>query len=157
MNIIFLDIDGVLNYSKCKEKAPSGCIGIDRDKLKLLRILVNNTNAKVVLISTWKSEWDKDASYLDLDCNTQYMVELFDSNGIDLIDKTYESSWSKRGQGILDWLSTHEVNNFIILDDECFDYAACGLLENHIKTNFHGPFGGLLEGHVLAAIHLLNK
>ena len=59
MKIIFLDIDGVLNYRGCKSKSPSGCYGIEQDKVKLLKNIVEQTNAKLVLTSTWKTDWYK--------------------------------------------------------------------------------------------------
>ena len=53
MKVIFLDIDGVLNTpsseSRCGEY-----IGIDDEKVKKLKKIVEKTKAEIVLISTWK-------------------------------------------------------------------------------------------------------
>ena len=55
MKVIFLDIDGVLNNEYSKTRAPSGVIGIDGDKVKRLRKIVESTGAKLVLTSSWKT------------------------------------------------------------------------------------------------------
>ena len=52
VRIIFLDIDGVLNYGGCPDRAPSHCMGIANEKLLLLKQIVDATNAKIVLVST---------------------------------------------------------------------------------------------------------
>ena len=57
MKIIFLDIDGVLNCQKSQSKC-GGLIGIDDKKVKVLRKIVESTNAKIVLCSSWKSGWE---------------------------------------------------------------------------------------------------
>ncbi len=64
MKIIFLDVDGVLNchntFKKQHEKyIKTGIweIEIELSKVKLLKQIVDNTNAKIVLSSTWRLSW----------------------------------------------------------------------------------------------------
>lgn len=55
--IIFLDIDGVLNsnfWNEEHQKEISDGSLIDEEKVKLLSILVNKTNGKIVLHSGWR-------------------------------------------------------------------------------------------------------
>ena len=58
--IIFLDIDGVLNAINTKERC-QGCIGIDEEKVKTLSKIIDSFEYEpfVVLISTWKSDWER--------------------------------------------------------------------------------------------------
>ena len=60
MKVIFLDIDGVLNDKYCRARAPSGCKGAVDAKLKLLREIVRQTDARLVLISSWKKYWKRE-------------------------------------------------------------------------------------------------
>ena len=75
MKIIFLDIDGVLNSSNSKTYAPSGFHGLESSKLKRVNQIINKTNARVVLSSTWKSEIDKNLRYITAD--GKYMLNKF--------------------------------------------------------------------------------
>ena len=59
MKVIFLDIDGVLNCQSSKSSC-HGMVGIDNDKVKRLKEIVKATGAKMVLISTWKTDWQKE-------------------------------------------------------------------------------------------------
>ena len=56
VKLLFLDIDGVLN---CKATAysPIGVRDIDNDKLLLLKRIIEATEAKILLISSWKEGW----------------------------------------------------------------------------------------------------
>ena len=90
MKIILLDIDGVLN----EEKSRSRCLGykgIDDKKVENLANIVKATNAKIVLISTWKDDWRKTykahqgmmANYLDRKLKKQGLVILDKTKSID--------------------------------------------------------------------------
>ena len=63
MRVIFLDVDGVLNYAYTKEFAPGGCIGVAQEPLEALAELVKRTEATVVLTSTWKRGWSRAPEY----------------------------------------------------------------------------------------------
>lgn len=56
MRVIFLDIDGELTYAGyCNEETHY----IDSEKVALLKEIVDATNAKIVLSSSWKCGYDK--------------------------------------------------------------------------------------------------
>lgn len=159
MKIIFLDIDGVLNNQQTVARCGS-YIGIDKYKVKLLRTLVEATGAKIVLVSSWKNSWER----IDKDFQSElgnYLDRKLKQERLYILDKTYEPKGSEyRGDGILRWLSTlsvGRVDQFVILDDELFDYSSCGLLPNLVQTTFDSDTGGLSEEHVELAIQLLNK
>ena len=58
MNIVFLDIDGVLNTDKTCIFYDNETI-VEDDKLLLLKKLVEETQSKIVLVSTKKDYWEK--------------------------------------------------------------------------------------------------
>jgi len=63
MNIIFLDIDGVLNNQSTRERLRGGSIyALDPELVKIFANVLLNTAAKVVLSSSWRlsSDWKKD-------------------------------------------------------------------------------------------------
>ena len=56
-NIVFLDVDGVLNTVSTKERSPMGYIGIQEDKIRVLHTILTDNNAALVLTSPWKRTW----------------------------------------------------------------------------------------------------
>lgn len=155
MKIIFLDVDGVLNYRGCKARSATGCLGIDDEKVKLLRQIIDQTGAIVVLTSTWKTEWFPSAFIGDLPKDGQYLEKQLAKHKVFVRAKTEDSSWAQRGRGILDFIetSTYNVEQFVILDDESFDFIELGLENRFVKTNFAD---GLLPEHVEKAVCILN-
>ena len=153
MKIIFLDVDGVLNCQNSKSNC-YGIMGIDDDKVIRLRKIVECTDAKIVLISTWKTNWQKlhkdeqgyMADYLDRKLKRQRLA---------IMDKT-DDYIAMRGEGIDQWLKGRNVESFVILDDEEFDYAKTGIIDRLIKTEFYNDNGGLQEEHIQIAINKLN-
>ena len=53
MKILFLDVDGVLNYDKCKARCGS-FRGIESEKVALLKQIIDATGALIVLTSSWR-------------------------------------------------------------------------------------------------------
>ena len=72
MKIIFLDIDGVLNSEMYKAPSSENCVDgyIDSSRIKLLADIVNATDAKIVLISSLRIDWDKSLSFAEKTVNT---------------------------------------------------------------------------------------
>jgi hypothetical protein len=152
MKIIFLDVDGVLNSSDSEDHFHC-FIGLDYSGIKLLREIVDTTGAEIVLVSTWKLSWDKDGSRPD--SLGAYLDARLAEEGLTILDKT-GGNMNERGHGIIDWLSEHLTESWIVLDDEIFeDYEECGIMPHLVKTSFYD--GGLKEKHVEMAINLLNK
>ena len=59
MKVVFLDIDGVLNSSKTIDRNfdyPE----LDPRNLKVLKDIVELSHAVLVLISSWKDDWNKE-------------------------------------------------------------------------------------------------
>lgn len=158
MKIIFADIDGVLNVFTTKEKF-QGYIGIDDKRLERLKEIVDATNAKIVLSSTWRLGYNKDGHMLH--DHGEYVKKKFNDAGLEIYDVTpdLKSNGIYRGKEIKQWLSDHEednIENFIIIDDENFDFSYEKLGSYWIQTQYFRGDGGLQPKHVKRAIKMLN-
>ena len=154
MKVIFLDIDGVLNGEKSRTRC-AGYIGIDSDKLLRLKRIVEQTGAKIVLISTWKTGWCKLNKLLQ-DELANYLDRKFKKFGLEAYDKTpnaFGQGYLSRGEGILYYLYENKVESFVILDDLQFDYDGCNLTDKFVKTN---GATGIADEDVERAIRLLK-
>lgn len=153
--VIFLDVDGVLNDSRTPDRTPAGFIGIDRNKVTMLKRIVENTNAIIVLTSTWKSEWERNPSLRTED--GQYLDDMLSEQGLAIYDKTTDRI-SNRGYGINRWLFNHpEVESWVVLDDDVFmDYASMGVMPHLVQSTYHHP-GGLTSELADQAIEKLNS
>lgn len=150
MNIIFLDIDGVLNsieyvtetYNVLKRTLKREEM-FDPICMKNLKQIVDETNAKIVITSSWKIG------------DMELLYKVFGKYGINIFDKTNHYG-DRRGKEIRDWMAVHkEAEKFIIIDDDYFkDYP--GLDEHIVQTSIH--YGrGLNEKHVEQAIKLFKE
>ena len=120
----------------------------------MLKEIVEATGAKIVLVSAWKIYWNNDGKSRN-DSLAAYLDERLAEEDLVIIDKT-GGYMTERGHGIVDWLSEHPVESWVVLDDEIFeDYEECGIMPHLVKTDFYD--GGLKEKHVNMAINLLNK
>ena len=154
MKLIFLDIDGVLNCMGSKSRC-QGFIGIDNDKVKRLKQIVDATDAKIVLTSTWKKHWDKNKDFNEP--MGKYIDQKFKKQGLRVMDKITDDG-KHRGTGIIDYINNFhtDVESWIVLDDEYFpDYKECHILSHMVETDFYNG-GGLQDSHVELAIKLLN-
>ena len=153
MKVIFLDVDGVLNEAYSRSKSPSGCIGIDDDKVELLKQIVDETDAKIVLTSTWKRNWSRNEEMCSADA--LYLNKKLARCGLKIVDKTIDDIFN-RGEGIAKWLDVHpSFDTWIVLDDDVFsDYEQFGIMSHLVNTHFYT--GGLTDKHIQKAIELLN-
>lgn len=151
MNIIFLDIDGVLNsHRKLKEvykkthKPHSGYnYPFDELCLENLKTLVEATNSKIVITSTWRK--DKEGREKLIQALKEYELDQRIIGYTPILNKT-------RGIEIKAYLSTLDHQpNFIILDD---DTDTEELTEYLIKTNIQV---GLTKENIEEAIIKLTK
>lgn len=147
-NIIFLDVDGVLNDS-CTCDRIKQYVGIDDSKVAILKEMVQLMNAKIVLSSSWKEGWypyakDKQDAFATI------LDHRLAEQGLTIVDKTVDPYGQLRGCGIIDWIRKQKdgVGKILILDDETFDFKACGLRKYQIQTSWGGPNGGLSEKHL---------
>lgn len=162
--IIFLDIDGVLNseqyflkrYRNTKDlnminidslkendyRVMLQLCDIDLDSLNNLLEIIDLTNSKVVIISTWKR-------LVYYEKIKKHLINL----GLPIIGETNDNSLN-RGEGIRKYLDVNNVDNYIILDDEIFTDYDEELLSHLIKTSFKE---GLIENNIIESIELLNS
>lgn len=156
MKVVFLDIDGVLNCEGSRSRCV-GYRGIDDKKVENLAKIVKVTGAEIVLTSTWKEDWRKtDKAHQGMMAN--YLDKKLKKQGLTALDKTRDyvgERYLSRGEGILEYLTCHEVESYVILDDFQFDYDSCGLTENYVKTDNYN--GGLTEELAEKAIGILNR
>ena len=147
MKVIFLDVDGVLNFDGCKEKI-GGVYFVNDNRIKLLKEIVETTGAKLVLSSDWRYWWDNpDESFKGL-------VEKLRENGMELFSKTPITKHGYRGAEIYQWLNEwqgEEIESFVILDDgnDMKPY-----MDRLVQTSYKH---GLTRKDVKRAIKLLNE
>ena len=156
IRIIFLDIDGVLN----NEQSPDRCgyyIGIEDGKVELLKQIVDATDAKIVLSSTWRLGIDNKGHRLEN--HIPYLKDKLSKQGLEIYDKTIQltRSGDSRGTEINEWLSRHpEVKQWVVLDDEWFyDFGLYDIPNHLVETSFFYD-GGLHGEHVEKAIKILK-
>ena len=156
MNVIFLDIDGVLNNYKTTALSPMGYTGISSILLKRFSMLVKETDSCIVLSSTWKDEWNQDMSKSSED--GKYLHKKLLQTGIHIIDKINdeEIGLSHRGAAISFYLGIHpEITNYVILDDYEFDfYDYPDLLKHFVKVDEQI---GISNEDIKKAIEILKK
>lgn len=160
MRVIFLDIDGVLNSREFFRNRPltQELNEIDEEKVKLLQQIVQATNAKIVLTSTWRIYDKADKVYQHLvGVLAKYDLSIFDCTPWINEDRPHEIAvWLSMWNALRD---VHEhIFGFVSLDDDSTDkqYARYGMQHQLIKTTFYGEHGGLQPEHVQQAIDILK-
>lgn len=144
-NVIFLDIDGVLNsnfWNDSHQKEISDGKLIDIEKIRLLAKLVKNTNAKIILHSGWKFWFDSNLQPTRKE--SENLSRLLQQEGL-IIDgmtpdfSTEEIRKSKKfslvkASEILAWLTKHkEIDNWLVIDD--LDLHNPEIESHQIKTD----------------------
>ncbi len=84
-NVVFLDIDGVLNsnfWCENNERELSNGTLVDIEKVKLLSTLVKKTNSKIILHSGWRFWFDSNLKPLRVEA--EKFVEMLKSEGLKL-------------------------------------------------------------------------
>ena len=111
--ILFLDIDGVLNSTKFFESNSMKCSKddhIDLGAVVILKRILNKTNAKVVLSSSWRGHEDNH--------------KIIKENVCDFIDITPRCCEGIRGVEIYKWINKNykweerKKLKYAILDDD---------------------------------------
>ena len=151
MNIIFLDIDGVLNshrklievYNKTHKPHSGYNYPFDELCLENLKTLVEATNSKIVITSTWRK--DKEGRDKLIQALKEYELDQHIIGYTPILNQP-------RGIEIKEYLATLEHQpNFIILDD---DTDMESLIDYLIKTNIQV---GLTKENIEEAIIKLTK
>ncbi len=141
MKVIFLDFDGVINdYISINKK--------NDYNLQILKRIINETEAKVVVTSSHKYKWQRHDDMNGF-LESYYLKELKEI-GIDILDWTPYLR-GDREKEILEYLKNHpEIKQFLILDD---DYIIESLKEHEIFLDLQS---GLREKHIIPATKILN-
>ena len=139
MRVIFLDIDGVLNAEDDfgGRSRPNPYVisndgyrywGISTAKVRRLKWIVDKTDAKIVLVSSWKGDYQE---YLEHKPNRvgKYLSNKLRKQGLSIYDNTDRLAvgfHSARGFEISTWLAQQKepIESWVVLDDEIFrDYG----------------------------------
>lgn len=169
MKLIFLDIDGVLNTSatfkrRYYEFKKTGVLSLEIDEFRLhyLKMIVEETNSKIVLSSTWKNYFVRENNnIIPIHYKAKKLKELFNKYNLDIYDITPYDKNRYRENEILAYLEDrNDIESFIIIDDECIDLQKfvnkeLVLIKNDC-TDFCEQRNGLLEQHVVNAINKLK-
>ena len=148
MKVIFLDFDGVINDYMTMNQ-------INEDNIEVLKTIVDETNAKVVVTSSHKYKYQRNNNTEDF-LNNNYFVRTLKENGIEVIDLTpyirqHGIKENQREKEILEYLKNHpEITQYLILDD---DYIIESLKEHEVFLDVQS---GLREKHIIPAIRILN-
>ena len=176
MKVVFIDIDGVMNCQEemltLLEQNPKAHDKIDLPsptKCKLLKQLVDETGAEIILSSSWRLNLHAIQNIIDTFRPYGLRLDGFTCEGVlcSMLNETkYKNIKPKhthhcyegiciddRGAEIAYWLLRHpEVTNFVILDDEPFDIIEW-FPNNLVKTD---PNIGFTLNDCLEAIKILN-
>lgn len=170
LNIIFLDVDGVLNSSAYfsdidKRKKVNGRYNDIYDyHVELLSHIYKQTNAIIILSSTWKELDDENDPKSDVYKHYNYLVDSLSKYGMTIHGKTPYLK-NNRPLEIKTWLENNIRDmskvNFISLDDDFSEdkYAKYGIENCLVKTNFYCSKiedGGIQPEHVEKALDILN-
>lgn len=142
--IIFLDVDGVLNCVNSKKNDPNDIHILDPSILNRLQKVIKQTNAKVVISSSWR----------DVPHALEKLRKALAKYGIEYIGCTKSLDFkSSRTHEIKYWLAINQnrlnVTNWIAIDDLPLD-----LDKNHfIQTKIEY---GLTNHHINQCVNLLN-
>lgn len=160
-NILFLDVDGVLNSELNKRikqrnnmSISSYRIELPGDKLFKLKRIISATNAKIVLSSSWRLGGSVgNPSYAQRNLENQ-----LNKYGMEIFSITPSFYTRDRGAEIYSWLHIFKerngyVPNYVILDNVIYN-----LIQYHKNHIVMVPESiGLQDKHVAIAINLFKK
>lgn len=114
--VIFLDIDGVLN-TKSSWKTP---FVLNDECIRNFCTFVNRdgVGAKIILTSSWKTDWSP-----VIENQTPQIQELqvkLAEYGCTIFSRTKDLG--NRQKEIIDYLSCHDVDYYVIIDDDESEY-----------------------------------
>lgn len=157
MKVIFLDFDGVITTLKSKYK-------LDPDKMALIGRILDATDAKIVISSSWR-RFSLEETIKDITDTSRFNVGdnpfPYPDAVIGVTERMYSFCYPNndrhfdlpRGVEIQHYIDTHkEIEQYVILDDDC-DMLLCQA-NNFIHTD---TYEGISELDVEKAIVILNK
>lgn len=163
---IFLDIDGVLNSEHTLDDRSNTNVSIISDQyLENLKYIVEKTDAKLVLSSSWRvyfGEYTKEPKNIF----AIHLVTALAKHNLKLHDMTpfVKGQFSnERGLEIKTYIDQHNITDYVVIDDEEFsDFKTHLDMSRFIQTNF-GDETTTIENEGLnikvaeKAIEILNK
>ena len=169
--VIFLDVDGVLNSAKTLYEDSS----LEDNLILNLKELVNKTEAKIILSSSWRLSTEAVATLMDKLDKFGLVISGMTCDGVDLdwlekyefdatkkyLDTKFDYNENKqikithdRGAEIFKWLHDRDDCAYVILDDEIEDIKPYFSESVIVKTSYKT---GLTKEDVKKAIQILNK
>ena len=151
MKIIFLDFDGVLNSDRYIRDCGHTGVVIDPTKMELLKRIVESTDARIVLSTSWKEHWEKNPA--ECDYSGQLINTIFARYGLEIYSKTPIVKPDRENE-IKQWLSDNpDTENFVVLDDM---WLVADFLKGHVvKTSAFAD--ALTKEDAEKAIEILRK
>lgn len=147
MKIIFLDVDGVLNHERTLDRAPGGFTGIDPVNLERFQRLLRETDARIVVSSTWRM-FPELMAYLKQRLATDRWAG--ETPRLEILSTESLFVSPPRRDEIQAWLDQNPTERFVILDDG----GGWGHLEPFVvRTRIED---GLTEEDVRKALKLLR-
>jgi hypothetical protein len=157
MNVVFFDVDGVLNSEKylCENSGRY----INPKNIANLKLIIQATGAKLVITSDWRREAVLQSPTKPM---AKQLVEELAAAGLTLDDACADNAQLQsrykdysRATGVKDYISGHGVTGFVILDDMDMDWEKVGVLDNWIDTD--NVITGLTESDAKNAIEIINR
>ena len=130
MKVIFMDVDGVINSAENGWK-------ITPFKVRMVNEVASATGAFIVISSDWRIE-----------ANDRQAIR---NSGINFIDCT--ADYNDRPREIAEWVATHEVENYVIIDDTDFKWSK-EQRKHFVQTKTRT---GITERKRDRAIKIMNK
>lgn len=153
MKVIFLDFDGVVSTFEKGWR-------LDEEKLSLLKEIIDKTNAKIVVSSSWKVDCDDVEKFIKEQLGGRRKSETIKTNGNifqwfcnNIYDIT-DSNGPWRGDEVQRWVDNHkeELESYVILDDD--DDFKDEQLFNFVQTD---GFEGITSREVKLCVGILNN
>lgn len=132
MKVIFLDVDGVLNCRTTRQRNPAGFVGVEPEKCQILRRILRETGAHIVLSSTWR-KMPSLLPHLWKNIGEHYTRRVVGQTPV--MEKPTEGGLlhaPERGVEIQAWLDQNLVDQFVIIDD---DADMAHLLPHLVQTD----------------------
>jgi len=131
MNVLFLDIDGVLVTEQVMRNTVKTITIVDKkfdaSAVQVLKEIIDEYNFKVVLSSAWRL-FPSNMAVVGM------LLDKIDSYIYDITPNfhTYSFTPLQRHDEIADWISKNPVDKFIILDDD----PMAKYPNNHVRTSW---------------------
>jgi hypothetical protein len=144
----FTDAQGEIRYKQVLDIPRNMLSGFsfNQTSLFLLKKIVDNTGASIVVSSSWRNYPDE----------YNILLHTLSKYGMQVIDKTAKKRMSSvRGREITQWLRQHtDVTEYVILDDTLSCFIGYDELRKHLVLT--STESGLISKTCAAAIKILG-